>query len=204
MRIETTTRNLYKFDELSEEAQNKAIEAQSEFNAEIWGQDLDLEFFFDLAPKGFPNAKIFYSGFGSQGDGASFEADFDHSILLPLFIEEVGKYRVPIKLKTSKRAMRLALEREDVSFHIITNSYANRSNHEYTRTVDQYENVFNGQSMLADICNYEEWLETLRHHLSQDIYRDLEQDYNYSYDRARCVADIEVNDYEFTEDGEIA
>ena len=98
MRTETTTRTLYKFSELSPEAQQHALETQSRFESE----DFDPEFVYDDAatiaelfgldirqtrkirndgshfydPTIYPT--IYYSGFCYQGDGACFEGTYSY------------------------------------------------------------------------------------------------------------------------------
>ena len=60
---------VYEFDELSEEVQKRV--------ADKWAEDTDLSFMVEafeerLETLGFSDVKVFWSGFYSQGDGASF------------------------------------------------------------------------------------------------------------------------------------
>src|SRR5512135_2350510 len=92
MRTETTTRTLYKFEELSEEAQQKALEKQAEFEGENFEPDFDWyaniaeAFGLDIRQTRktrmdnthFYAPTIYYSGFWSQGDGACFEGSYSY------------------------------------------------------------------------------------------------------------------------------
>ncbi len=76
--MKTKTIKLYQFDELSEEQKAKVIEKHQDINTFDGWSDWLLEDEKDkLSRQGFKNAKIYYSGFWSQGDGASFSADVD-------------------------------------------------------------------------------------------------------------------------------
>ena len=94
MRTETTTRTLYKFSELSPEAQQHALEEQSRFESEVF----DPEYIYDDAAtiadlfgldicqtretrtngEHYYAPTIYYSGFSSQGDGACFEGTYSY------------------------------------------------------------------------------------------------------------------------------
>jgi hypothetical protein len=75
--IEVTTK-AYTFEELSAEAQQVALDNNREFNVSdyfIWYDWIEENFKDDLSKSGFDNVEIAFSGFWSQGDGASFTAD---------------------------------------------------------------------------------------------------------------------------------
>jgi hypothetical protein len=73
--IQTT---VYKFSELSESAQNRAHEkwVTSDYPIDL---DFTLDQFTELLEMiGFSNIEIYYSGFHSQGDGASFTGRYTY------------------------------------------------------------------------------------------------------------------------------
>ena len=76
--METRTYNVYKFEELSKEAQEKAIENYRDINVDFQGYDEttleDLK--EELEKLGFSSPDICYSGFCSQSDGASFTCTY--------------------------------------------------------------------------------------------------------------------------------
>jgi len=74
----TQTITLYKYSELSDDAKEHAREVMSDINLDSSGGDeYTCEFWQDekLPALGFDSAKISYSGFWSQGDGASFKCN---------------------------------------------------------------------------------------------------------------------------------
>ena len=91
MRTQTTT--IYKFDELSDEAKQIAIDGNRSWNVqdfEWWESSFDSFaeaadlFGLDIRQTVNPGAgrcfipTIFFSGFSSQGDGACFEGEYAH------------------------------------------------------------------------------------------------------------------------------
>lgn len=73
MKIITTQTAVYTFNELSNEAQQKAIEKECEVLSENWQADWCIESCNEwLSMLGFSETKIYYRGFWSQGDGACF------------------------------------------------------------------------------------------------------------------------------------
>lgn len=88
--METVQINLYTFEELNEEAKEKAIKMQIENN---WGF-LYLDFLVDEFKEeaenlGFVNPKFQYSLSNSQGDGLSFSFDYFESEKLYSLIQQV-------------------------------------------------------------------------------------------------------------------
>ena len=77
MRQETVTYTYYTFDELTDEQKKKAIEKFRDINTHYdWHDDTISDFKEALKILGFKNVTISYSGFWSQGDGASFTGEF--------------------------------------------------------------------------------------------------------------------------------
>jgi len=75
MRQETTTRNLYTFDELTEKAKDNAIEKEQQYQSENFEHEYiydDTKQIFEILGFTFTDEKqpFYYSGFSSQGDGA--------------------------------------------------------------------------------------------------------------------------------------
>ena len=73
MRIDTVKTQVYKFEELEPEAQQKAIQDHADFTAEVMDLSWVIEDnIYRLEEMGYFDPEINYSGFNSQGDGASF------------------------------------------------------------------------------------------------------------------------------------
>jgi len=77
MRQETIVKTYKYFEELTPEQQNKVIEKYHDINKDSWEFDYEImeqEFISKLEDLGYSNIEIQYTGFYSQGDGASFTA----------------------------------------------------------------------------------------------------------------------------------
>ena len=77
MRQETIVKTYKYFNELTPEQQNKVIEKYSDINEDCWEfhyETMEQEFINKLEGLGYSNIEIQYTGFYSQGDGASFTA----------------------------------------------------------------------------------------------------------------------------------
>lgn len=79
MRTETITKTILKFSELNADQKKKVIEKNIDINTDHQDcLECEVESFTEKLTKlGFFNIKVQYSGFCSQGDGASFTADHE-------------------------------------------------------------------------------------------------------------------------------
>ena len=178
----------YNFDELSEDAQNKAIEYFSDINVneEWWKYELE-EFVSELDKIGFEDAEIHFSGFYSQGDGLCFDA----KINLDKFVLDANEQRICNLINNGN------LE----PLFIAKNSYSNHYSYEKTRYVDYYSICHNNINLLLDkICIS---IEDFRLTICKDFYRRLKQQYEYLCSPEAIKETIICNDYEFTESGEL-
>ena len=83
MRTVTKEIGIYFFDELPEELQKEVLIKNHDFNTDFYWSDMELDYWKDkLNSMGFEDADISFSGFWSQGDGASFTARCDHQKIL--------------------------------------------------------------------------------------------------------------------------
>ncbi len=173
--MRTITTTLYQFSELSPVAQARAIadsQAAYEFYPDMdWHKD-------DLIAAGFLEPTIHYTGFGSQGDGACFDATIDKERFL------IGKYEV---LK-------------DVDFDILIEKFGmhNYYCHEKTREVQVCWTHSDHKPLLLEL---ETEIERLRLDMCHKIYTDLQADYDYQLGAESIADHLELNGFEFTEDG---
>lgn len=180
------TVNIYTIDELNKEAKAKAIECVR--NSELMEFFPDLEIYKDgLKAKGFENAEIRYSGFGSQGDGASFTCDCN-----------LDKLNNAYKLGL-KSSIVIAIS-EYCLIDITTNS--SRYCHEKTMTYDVYPE--RRAFMLHKKANEaaEQILEIARSEARQ-IYKSLESEYDYQNSDEAIIEYCKANNVEFLESGKI-
>jgi hypothetical protein len=89
--MKTAKITVYKFEELSEEAQKIAIENQIRINLDSYFDFSWLEWQFEdeAKEKGFENTKFQYSLSYSQGDGLSFSFDYFNSEKLAEIIKQL-------------------------------------------------------------------------------------------------------------------
>jgi hypothetical protein len=86
--MRTIERIAYKFEELEPKLQQKVLDKNRDaFVKDNWWDCVECDWIQILCEKGFNNAKISFSGFCSQGDGASFRAELDLSFILKGFAD---------------------------------------------------------------------------------------------------------------------
>lgn len=227
MRTETITKEIYSFDELSPEAKEKAIEKIRndegyldygwwEFVYEDWVEKL-AEHGFDATEteyrmsykwdtekqrrvengkKLFTETTINFSGFWSQGDGCSFTAKFV-DISKWILKNQPIKYKRLLNLDNSQALY--------LSGKVVRDRY---THYVHWNTISFYLNYEFQKDYKSNLCNIESLLEELekdiQEHamdLSQEIYTDLEKEYEYLMSDAAIEEHLVANDYEFESDG---
>lgn len=195
MRIIET--KVYSFDELNEDAKQKAIESvrDDEFYLDYQWYNNVYDWFID-SNKSFSVDKIYFSGFWSQGDGAMFE--YSGINLQDEFIDQLDLS---------------PMRKEWLRNNICTSGKGKHSGH-YYHEKSCYHNIYweigNGDvhwssnfgSWLTSFeDDFEEFVKDRYVDLSKDLYRKLEDEYNY-LNSDECISEyIELNDIEFLEDG---
>jgi len=208
MRTITTHTDVYTFRELPPKAQQRAIDDVRNDECYLdypWHDFLIEEFVRDLKSEGWEldSDDVHWSGFWSQGDGASFDASLN-----------VYKYLTHHKL-TEKYPLVLKYV-DEFSIRGATHkySYANHYSHERTRyfeietdwidSAHGEEVVTEGVAALeAEIEALEKDIEAERLDLSQKLYRALEKEYEDLNSDESIINNIIANDYEFTLDGKL-
>lgn len=209
MRTETTTRTLYPYSELSDEAKEKArewwrdCEARSgdNFFAECVIEDAEsvaeiLGITFDRRGKHSP--AVYWSGFWSQGDGACFDGSYSYAKGARKAIREYAPqdselHRIADELTKVQRRYFFALsatcEQRGHYQHSGCMSVCVRDDRDGWRGVssDDDEEI---RQLLRDFADW--------------IYRQLEREYEYRMSDEMIEDAIISNEYEFTEDGIIA
>lgn len=188
--MKTKTYTTYKFNELPAEAKAKVLKNNHDINTEEnW-----YEYYFDevherLEDLGYNNVDISFSGFWSQGDGASFTADID-------------------LIKWLKEHKRLSYYKKLIKDIDSENIYGN------IKRIDNYYSHYNTcntsiyGSYLTDekfklVDQLMEEIESERRQLCKEIYKQLEKAYDYLTSEEAIIETLEANDYDFTLDGKI-
>lgn len=206
-------KTVFKFDELSDKAKEKArawwrgCEDQDldlldrddiEAIAKILGIEFDQDTVKLMGGGTRGRSKIYWSGFSSQGDGASFVGRYDYA---KGAVKKIKEYA-----PKDKELHRIAEELFDLQrsrFYKITarmkqGSGSNFYSHSGTMSVEVY---VNGDDAPREI---EDDVKQLMRDFADWIYSQLEADYNWRMADEQVDDSIRANEYEFDEDGEIA
>lgn len=202
----------FKFSELTPEAQDHAIEKLWDINVDYgeW-HEYTLDYWQDekLPELGFTGTnKIYYSGFSSQGDGAMFEADeldllkfmqvnhlantfrrlhywVNQGLSVYCKVQQYGHYH-------HERSFTLDFEIEDIR------NYLEPAGQDYSprqiKQIDGFE---------TECSDFEDYLKEKLVDINHDIYKSLEQEYEYLTSREQIIETIEANDYDFFENGDM-
>lgn len=183
--------NVFTFDELSESAKQKAIERFRDVQYNWW--ESVYEWLKDTYPQ-YEDCQINFSGFSSQGDGASFTFRLDSAYF--------EKWVETLNIPEWKKAI---LVHYTPQFYGKRNS--SRYSHKYSVTIEfesedhNYENIDKFKNEM-----YVDFLELLRSdyyfHCDQ-LYRTLENEYDYLTSDECIIESIEANGYEFLENGDL-
>lgn len=191
---------LYTYSELSEEAKEKARDwyRQGALEHEWW------DCIFDDAKTigalmGIEIDQIYFSGFSSQGDGACFTGEYQYKKGSVTKIKEYAPqdnelHRIVENLRDIQRQNFYALS--------ATIQHEGRYSHEYSVRVNVSDSR---QEYWQDISSdtAESLSDALRDFMRW-IYNVLESECDWLVSDKQIVESIEINDYEFTADGEIA
>lgn len=196
--MRTETINIYTYDELSEDAKKHAREQLHHVNIHHDWWDSVYDWFIEAAGVlGFTVSEknINFSGFWSQGDGASFTGSWerpDESVV------DIIKKMYP--METDLQEIAVAVTKipvwiddewgdggdQNSSDRIVRQHYGGCYVHENTVCAEQIQ----------------ELTDTVVRPLCQWLYRKLEEDYEYLTSDEAVAEAIEENEYEFDEDGE--
>lgn len=200
------SKTVYQFSELSDEAKERAREwyRQGNLDCEWWestyedfvriGEMLGIE--FDTYPVKLMNGnvrndpKIHFSGFCSQGDGASFAGHYSYR---KGCVKEVMAY-VP-QDKELHGIVRALFEAQRRCFYGLQANISLRGHYSHSGTMSF--------DVTCDNCNDfdEDDISQPLRELADWLYRRLESEYDYLMSNEAVDESIEANAYEFDEDG---
>jgi hypothetical protein len=204
--MRTIQKTVYTFDELNDEAKEKAINS---FRDDPIDFEFEADYVMDnwkerLQEIGFENAEIHYSGFYHQGDGASFVSDIDPEKVINAMIM---CDRLSISTATLYNKMLYMNELHIIELYCHVRRIDNRYSHELTVGIDSdsefylnecpeaydyFDNKFD--QLRGDIEEY-------MRELCQEIFFDLRRSYEYIQSDEYISETICINEYEFYEDG---
>ena len=196
--MRTITHTILSFAEMNEEQKAKAIDFMTtreyESGDNAFAEGIDSHHVEVLKAHGFDDIKSEWSGFSSQGDGASFSAD---SIDVEKFLRKVGQW-------SQYKALHNAINDGVLTFKIVRSGL--RYSHENTVYAAQNESYWPETKNQEHKANeLETVLTEFVRKVSREYYRDLESAYNQSVSEEGIKDMIEANEYEFklNENGEV-
>lgn len=178
--MKTKTITLYTFDELNKEQKKEVLDKYRDFNAEgDWYSDnVTTPWEEKLERIGFTGARIFFSGFGSQGDGACFTSGVD--------LMKLGQflgYNKPFMAKLKR-----LVEAGEIEAGIT--DLGGLYNHELTKRF-----AFCEDEPKDIIERMEKDGEEARLKLCKRIYKDLEKEYSERTSDEELTEFFEANDH---------
>lgn len=184
----------YTVNELSQEAREKVLEKYHDINIDNdWYQPIVEGFDEDMAEWGV-EAKLRFSGFCSQGDGACFVTDtVDTDLLIRKLHEEF--HAIPEDCLHYSKNLSVSVQKVHAAF-------ANRYEHENTITACVYndsEHIIQS----TDCDALESVITAWARRESLTVYRKLEKYYNELTEDIAVIETLEENEYLFTENGNI-
>ena len=202
MRIELEEVKVYSLEDIKSnpELLEKVIEKHRDINVYFDWWDFIYENFKEYNDEHFDIEKIYFSGFWSQGDGAMFEYSDISNKLRDIFIDGLDL-----------SPMRKGWLRNNAS---VSGKGVQRGlyYHEKSCSHSIYWEVDNGDlywdrplyQWIESFANdFENFIEELYVNLCADLYSTLEKEYTHLTSDESILESLEINDYEFTEDGNI-
>jgi hypothetical protein len=194
MRQETIIKTYLKFNELNDEQKEKVIENNRDINTDYeWWQFTKEDFHAQLDILGFYDVESYFSGFWSQGDGASFTGKFSYpenekeiETILKNLIDNYN-YKDD-KLDYAKNILRNAMieKKKDIDddYYPCELEIYSRSNYCHSNTMQLLNN---DNDCFLENCRW----------LADEYYKTLDDEYYYLVSDEAITETLIINDYEF-------
>jgi hypothetical protein len=197
MRTITTETKVYKFDELTEEQQEKVLDNwRQDWPDYEWWDCVEDDFKTICSLIGITVDKIYFSGFSSQGDGACFEGSYSYK---KGSIKAVKEYAPLDETLHSIAAVFSAIQK---TAHYSLNFSVKQSGH-YNHSGCTAFNVDRSDDQSVTDEQEDGIIEAARD-LMHWLYKTLEKEYDYLNSDESIKETIAANNYEFTANGHIA
>ncbi len=215
MRVHTEETELFQFAELSDEARNNAIQHCREFNVnhdwfefvyekyvtflKMIGADCELTPVKTWEDKTIWKPSIQFSGFGSQGDGASFECNYSFKAgAVEAIKSEFGGESGAELVEFAKRLNRIQRR----VFYRAECKIRTRGDYNHSGTM-QIDLMLLGEYAQETYMDCEDNLRQVFRDIADSLYRDLENAYEYLTSDESVIECIDANEYEFTASGKM-
>jgi hypothetical protein len=198
--MKTKTIELYEFDELPKNIQYKVVEKYYNINVDddFWHSCILDKWVEKLQDMGFNAPEISYTGFWSQGDGASFVCkEID-----------IKKFITSQKVKTEFKTLLNNLSRSEIDVNGSVDRIDYHYSHEYTVVGNIEVLTYMDDTKRQDTCykkgdELQELVTKTVRTLSRQIYHDLETEYEFLTKWEQIIETIKANEYTFTITGEM-
>jgi hypothetical protein len=197
-----------RYNELSDEAKRKAVKWMQESNGELFDGDFVIEEWKLLLGRlGFVDTDIRWSGFCSQGDGACFTGHWN-ALWLDMLdsaadytsaerAKEITAY--PEKIRGLFKLLDTVADDEEQDSPIVTKcTLGHRGNYSHENSIDYTFDTGGAYPTQEAEEEFKEWCRDLM----DMIYKDLEAEYEWVTGEEYAVEAIDINDYNFNEEGE--
>ena len=195
--MRTIETKIYTFNELSDEAKQKAIEKYYYTNVEYhdWSEWIREDFISQT--KDFEVDNVLFSGFHSQGDGAMFEYS---SISQELFNEAINSLNIPNYKKSAMIKGGYVNAKGNQLGHYFHEKSCNHIFDFETNNCD-HDNI--GDLFYDNSIELESFVTNSYEDIAKELYRSLEKSYEYLTSEESITETLVENEYEFTEEGNI-
>lgn len=208
MKTETRTYEVYTFDELTPEIQQKVIDRyrSDDYPTHEWWDYTFEQFAEARQEEGWDTTtnNIYFRLAYSQGDGACFEGSLN-----------IQKYLEHFKLEEKYPLTLKYVDEFNIYAKIHKNSYATYYDHENTRYAEidsdwidsaHGEEVLGGmegiKALETELEALEKDIEEERYNLSRGLYRTLQDEYEELTSDESIAEEIRANEMEFLANGE--
>ena len=200
----TIEKTLYQFDELTDRAKKTARQWWRDLEAQDWDSEcviadaVECARILGIEIDGTPNKpRVYWSGFWSQGDGASFSGRYAYvkgaaKVIREHAPQDTELHKIADALQDAQRRNFYRLEA------VATQS--GRYAHSHTMSVD----VEDSNDSYRDIGDAEDDVRDALRSFADWIYRQLEKEYEFNMSDENVDESIRINEYEFDETGAIA
>lgn len=148
--------------------------------------------------------QVYWSGFSSQGDGASYVGSYAYKAGSVKAMEAEAPSGTDKGHKGNNEVNRIARELRDLQrrhFYRLQANITVRGHYSYSHTMEFDIERSDSADIPADDCAT---LEELLRDFADWIYRQLEREYDYQNSDDTVDENIRINEYEFTEEGKRA
>lgn len=205
--MKTIQLDLFTFNELNNDAKAKAIDSERNSDNLEYHYSGEVEYYQDVLKHiGFTNVEISFSGFYSQGDGASFTADYDSSLIN---LDELKNHNTEIYSLMARNDSVFGASGLTSDNRITANvkRISHHYSHHNTVAIDDIE--INGidewgendSKIYKAFEAIENYLSSLKDDICYIIYNNLEREYDYQTSDEYVAELLTINDYYFLEDG---